>query len=389
MSSALKRNTIVLSAIAAGCLAAIGGLVWYTMSDTPQGPRGKSDVASAKPVTVRQDRQLTPAQTQAVDGFDASEADKAAARGQSYAPGMIVGQRVPASDPGETPVATAGSGPTPADYQREDNRRRAQNEEEERRRRLLAQEAKDQQDAYAAALKLAAGQIEEGLKATGKVPSMETFRMPVGKTGDNQAGSSPQASATPTSGATGIFSSIVVVKALDIASAVLEAPIDTAKSSMVLARIVGGPLDGAMLRGKATIVNDEGLRVDFTMMAWKGGSRKIEAVALDEASSLDALEAGVRYDRKVMERWVLPITMAAVGGYHQALSQTGSTTMSGIGGSTVINQPSSADQARSAGISKATGMAEKRIDKEAEKPITARIERGASIGVIFGADVKE
>lgn len=389
MSSALKRNTMVLSVLAVACLGAIGGLVWFTMADAPAGPRGKSDMTAAKPVTVPQDRQLTPAQAQAVDGFDAAEAAKAAALGKSYTPGMIVGEKVPASLPEPTPVAAAGSAPTPADYHREDSRRRAQAAEDERRQRLLAQEAKEQQEAYAMALKTATLQIEEGLKATGKVPSMETFRMPAGRAGDGPAVSSAQAPAAPASGSAGISSSVVVVRALDISSAVLEAPIDTAKSSLVLARIVGGPLDGAMLRGKASIVNDDGLRVDFTTMAWKGSSRKIEAVALDEASSLDALEAGARYDRKIMERWVFPITMAAVGGYHQALSQTGSTTMSGPGGSTVVNQPSSADQARSAGISKAIGMADKRIEKEAEKPITVRMERGWSIGVLFGADIKE
>ena len=98
-------------------------------------------------------------------------------------------------------------------------------------------------------------------------------------------------------------------------------------------------------------------------------------------------------DRRVLQRYVMPIALAMAQGFYTAKAQTGSTITSigGAGGATAaISVPvPTTEQARSAGIAKGLEIAGQDVQKQAQLPLLVTRERSYPIGVLFTAPVLE
>lgn len=176
-------------------------------------------------------------------------------------------------------------------------------------------------------------------------------------------------------------SGVELVGGLEIAVGELASPVDTYKTNYTSARIVAGKLAGALLTGTVKVY-EEGVQSHFTGMRFNGQFYQIDAIALDEKTSTDALDA--RVDRRYLERFVFPVAMAAVGAYSQAKAERASTVIVSQNGSIGVETPApSSEQARNAGISAGIRIIGQEAAKEAAKPLRFHLADGTPVGVLF------
>jgi intracellular multiplication protein IcmE len=230
----------------------------------------------------------------------------------------------------------------------------------------------------------------QGLKAqmdalvNARAPEQKVARVQFDAPKPAAGGTSANGSGSPAGGSG--QDAAVVVDSLEIFAGSTASPVDTYKTAYASARITSGALAGAFLTGRSTLVN-EGLQTNYTLMRWNGRTFKVDAIALDEKTATDAVEANL--DRRYLQRYVMPVLFAAAGGYAAAKAQTGSTVVVGIGGSTVATDPPSEKQATNAGIAAGMGIAQSAIEREAQRPIQATLPAGQPIGIMFRAPVLE
>jgi intracellular multiplication protein IcmE len=168
---------------------------------------------------------------------------------------------------------------------------------------------------------------------------------------------------------------------LTIHAARTTSPIDTEKSSYVTAEVIGGKFAGAFLKGTAVLNQGEGLQVTFTDIRFNGKVAKINAVALDEQTSADALNGSI--DRHILSRYVLPITFATVSGAASAIAQRSSQIVTN-GLSTSVVLPEATDkQAAAAGLSSATQIGQQLVQSMAQQKNTVKLPANTLIGVLF------
>ncbi len=178
-----------------------------------------------------------------------------------------------------------------------------------------------------------------------------------------------------------------------IAAAVLANKLDVPAGKPVYAsaKIQAGPMAGAFLTGAATVVN-EGLELRFDKMSFKGKFYQVNVTALDEQTAANALSGSV--DRRVLQRWVMPVAMATVGKFFEAKSQTGTTIVNVGGGFQGPTQglqtpPPSEAQARAAGVSAGIAIAQREVERSAQAPIVVSKESNTPMGLLFNAPVYE
>ena len=180
--------------------------------------------------------------------------------------------------------------------------------------------------------------------------------------------------------------------------------VDEGASGYASASITAGPLAGAFLVGQAQVVNSGELSIVFNRMSFQDEVYSINARVMDEDTANQAIAGKV--DHRVLQRYVLPVLMAAAQGYYDAKSQVGTSVVSlgvptldqavsgnntqPIAGSTAqqtvtaLQQPApTKKQARDAGISEGLGMARAEVDRGRSVPINVRQERGFPIGIMF------
>lgn len=168
---------------------------------------------------------------------------------------------------------------------------------------------------------------------------------------------------------------------LTIHAARTTSPIDTEKSPYVSAEVIGGKFAGAFLKGTAVLNQGEGLQVTFTDIRFNGKVAKINAVALDEQTSADALNGSI--DRHILSRYVLPITFATVSGAASAIAQRSSQVVTN-GLSTSVVLPEATDkQAAAAGLSSATQVGQQLVQSMAQQKNTVKLPANTLIGVLF------
>lgn len=167
--------------------------------------------------------------------------------------------------------------------------------------------------------------------------------------------------------------------ALRIAGARLVSPIDTGRSEFVSAVIDSGPLAGAYLIGAAKVVATEnGVTVSFTRMSWREQDYKINAVALDPATSADPVDAQV--DRKLMQRFVLPVIFETAQAYAAALARPGQTVVVSAGGASVATPAAAAKEATAAGIA---GGLRKAGEASGQAKASAFMPTGSALPILF------
>lgn len=177
-----------------------------------------------------------------------------------------------------------------------------------------------------------------------------------------------------------------VIGALEIAAAEVASPIDSYKTNYTSARIVAGKLAGAFLIGSIK-QQDDGLQIFFSLMRLGDKTYDIDAIALDEKTSTNAMDAKV--DRRYLERWVIPIATATLGGYAAATARPTTTVFQSATGNVVSNEPASSEQARGAGIAAGMSVLQKEVDKEAAKPYQIKLDANTPIGILFRKPVVE
>ncbi len=129
------------------------------------------------------------------------------------------------------------------------------------------------------------------------------------------------------------------------------------------------------------MVADQGVRVRFNRMLFNGRSYSVNAIALDPSVSHDTLSANI--DRKLLERYVLPLIGATASAYLQAVGQAGQTAVLSSGGTPVIIQPEfSAKQAAAQGAASGINQVMNEYSRNRANP-SASLPAGSPIGVLF------
>ncbi len=181
----------------------------------------------------------------------------------------------------------------------------------------------------------------------------------------------------------------VLIPGLEIVAGVLSSDlkIPEGSSAYASARIVSGAAKGGFLVGQASVVPD-GLSIRFTQLRLGNRVFAVDAIALDETTASNAVSANV--DHRIFQRYVFPVVLAAAQGFYTAMAQTGSTAVDmGVGSVGIATPAPTSEQARSAGIAAAAGLAQSAVQKAAAAPLIVSRETSYPIGLLFREPVYE
>lgn len=356
----LRRNLVIIGGVLIGAILLVL-LVILLRPSSQQAGQASAALPKTPGTGIEKEGPMSPAMQQLLREKQFAEAEEARRRGRSYIP--------PDTAAAEPLPSAAGPGlsqsqqfvaPAPANVQMNPQ---LQDELRARRERLSKGIESQLGDLVAAT-------------APAQTVARVVFASPAAAAGSAPAGEAARAgaSAKPDPGN-------LLVDALEIFAGSTASPVDTYKTGYISARISSGVLAGAFLTGRTQLVN-EGLQPRFSAMRVNGRTYKINAIALDEQTATDAVDADL--DRRYLQRYVMPVLMAAVGGYATARAQTGSTVV-GIGnGSEAVATPSPTEkQAVNAGIASAATLAQRAIEADASLPIRAMFPAGSAIGIMF------
>ena len=258
----------------------------------------------------------------------------------------------------------------------------------------MSQEEKDRLAKRSAAIERQLGMILASMDAAKLAPARVSFSAeakPQGSSGGNvlqsETPSGPRTSSQANQTTNPLTNDMQrpFVDSMDIFAGETATAVDTYLSTYSSARILTGKLSGAFLIGK-TVQQQEGLRLEYNLMRHNGKTYRIEAIALDEKKSIDAI-TDVQVDRRYLQRWVFPVATAALGAFANATAQTGSTANASTTGTTTATPPPTVEQARAAGIGAGMKILEREIDKQAVKPYQFTMPERTPIGIMFLAPV--
>ncbi len=158
----------------------------------------------------------------------------------------------------------------------------------------------------------------------------------------------------------------VVVAAFEQAyAAETISSIDTDSPGKLRARILTGPMAGAVVTGTARRSGTEGVAMDFNNASLNGRQIKISAYGVDMDTDGDVVRGN--YDGRYMQRYVFPVLAEGIKAYAGARAQTGTQviaiTVPGTGGTAggVVSgaqqtPPPTVEQAQNAMISAGAGQ---------------------------------
>jgi hypothetical protein len=378
----LKRNLLIIGAVVGLSVVGVGLMLMSRTgsSGANQGPAGVG-LPSASPAGTPTTEPTSPMMQQLLREQQQAEADAARRAGRPYIPPDSA-----ATEPLPNPAATTpdsrlgnvpGVQPTPVVLSNPGVLTPEEQMARDRARRGLEVQLRDMLSANTPPREIVRIQV---------APQQQGAAAP---TGASTVTPAAPAVAAPTS-SQAQAAGPALVDALEIFAATTLTPVDTYQTGYISARIVSGRLAGAFLVGRTQMVN-EGLQPRFTQMRLGGKTYAIDAIALDEASGTDSVRADL--DRRYLQRYVMPVVVAMVGGYTASRAQTGSQVV-GIGtdgtGGVGITQPAPTEkQAVYAGVSQAMSITQRAVDQEAALPIRASLPAGTAIGVMFNAPVAD
>lgn len=385
LDAGLKRTFKIIGAALGLGVVAITAVSFMGDGDDTQQEATRSNVGRVPSGIRVDDPQLSESTRARLERVERAEAQQAREAGHSYIPQIMItgGEPITIDVPVvETPPPSAAPPP-----------RRASND-------FSAQRDRIEQSAPA----IPPG-LERQLAAiiTGMAPAtvqdvqiMTVAASPAttANTTNVGVGASDDQNATPAADPR------MIINADEIIAAQLLTPIDTYRSTFVLAEVAGGKLNGAQLRGQVIPMNFSGdvedVGIRFTSMNWNGKHFAINAIALSEQDSTDALNGKV--DRRIFHRQVMPILMAGLSGmstYFTALGTPATSVATGVsaGDSAIVVDQDKAtrEEARQQGIGdaidKAVQQAQTAVDKERSRPNQVTLPPYTPIGVIFNAPV--
>lgn len=188
--------------------------------------------------------------------------------------------------------------------------------------------------------------------------------------------------------------SAIIVEAFEKAySAQTISTFDSDTPGTIRARLLTGPLAGAVLTGAAQRMG-EGAHFAFTVASYKGKSFKINAEGRDEKTSSDVVEGN--YNGRYAQRFVFPILAEGIKAYSTARAQTGTQVVvipvAGINGSSGVGAqqtpPASSEQARQAMLAASADATAKALATTNQQPQVV-VEMRKTIGILFLESVYE
>jgi len=361
-----KRNLIIVGSVTAVAIAAVAAIALTGHSSVKEQGLPKTTINQGIAMGANEaSGQLTPDEIKRLDRVNTQKADEAAKQGVTFIP-----SEVPMNPTGQMPIVTPP--PPGTNYSVITGAQTgggAGGYDQERLQRI--------QQGFQTQL----GKIAQANLAppTSSAPRYVVARE---ESGDKPA---PAANAGPAVNNSGKSQPSAVVPALveglHLAAGELISPIDTDKTSFASAKIASGPLSGATLYGIVQMVADQGVRVRFNRMLFNGRSYSVNAIALDPSVSHDTLSADI--DRKLLERYVLPLIGTTASAYLQAVGQAGQTAVLNSGGTPVIIQPElSAKQAAAQGVASGINQVMNEYSRNRANP-SASLPAGSPIGVLF------
>jgi intracellular multiplication protein IcmE len=372
-----RRNFLIIGAAVAVCVAVVVLIVLRAASGTTERAAPPSQVSLGTSDSERVDS-VSPETAAKVASKQQQEAEEARRSGRSYVPPDNLGSVQPV-----TPAVSAGPSAYNVGSAAVTQHAQFNGEQDQRKREGLQRQL--------------AALLGESVAGAG-----QGARQRVQFEGAQQQGQGAQvasrgqvaAAPAPAAGASGAQAAKrEAVGSLTIHPAILTSDLMVAANNaqaFATAQITGGPAQGAFLVGSAKVV-DENLEITFNQMRRNGKVYSISARALDEQTAGAAISGTV--DRRLLQRYVMPIALAMAQGFYNAKAQTGSTITSigGAGGATAaVSIPApTTEQARSAGIAKGLEVVGQDVQKQTQMPILVTRERSYPVGVLFTAPVLE
>lgn len=180
---------------------------------------------------------------------------------------------------------------------------------------------------------------------------------------------------------------VAIVSAGNVSYGQLMNELNSDVPGPVLVHVLSGPLAGGRAIGKFEM-KDEYLVLEFKRIVKDGVSYKTDVVALDEKTTLTGLQSDVNHH--YLSRIVLPAAAEFVTGMSEAASQTATATTTGSGGVTTTDseKPSTNEQILK-GVEKSASKVSEIINEKAKRPVTVKLKKGSTMGLLFMAPVKE
>ena len=172
-----------------------------------------------------------------------------------------------------------------------------------------------------------------------------------------------------------------IVTAGTIAYAQLLMELNSDIEGPVMAQVLSGPFEGARAIGKVE-TKDEYMVITFDRIIKDAVSYAVNSIALDEHTTLAAHATDI--DHHYFARVILPAAAKFVEGYGSAVAQTGTTTQqtSGGGQSTSTPKPTPKESLYK-GLEESTKKVSEMLQKGAERPITVKVAKGTTMGILF------
>lgn len=158
----------------------------------------------------------------------------------------------------------------------------------------------------------------------------------------------------------------------------------------VLARILQGEYTGSTLIGSFSNARDS-LVISFDRMTVRktASGEEINETVPIKSFAVDTKNIGTglatSVDRHLFQKLAISFTSSFAGGFGNALSNNGSTTIVTEGGSTISSRPNldTKDQLLSAGGEAISSAGRVLMDEYGRRPTTVIVESGTAIGVLF------
>ena len=386
-----KRNMKIIG-IAVGLMLVLLLLVMLRSGgSTKNQSQAQSQVVLGASAAQTADN-LTPEMRKKLEAKHQDEAANAARENRSYVPPdtpMQVVPVAPQAGPGESAFAQTGA---PVHQYA-----RGANSEEDTRRReglnrmltsLLGEESQS-----GSGVRQSVRANREDQQASGEAQLRQSLGGNVASIGPNGVvvgGAQGQAAAGAAApAASGGGGARQIIPGLEIVAGSLAGNLTVPANATVFAsaRVTSGPAAGGFMVGKARVV-DEGLEITFDQLRLGDKTYRVDAIALDEQTAAAAISGNV--DRRVLQRYVMPVALAMAQGFANAKAQTGSTVVNVNTGTAGVATPApSTEQARAAGVSAGLQIASQEVSRQAQAPIVVSREANYPIGVLFRAPVTE
>lgn len=173
----------------------------------------------------------------------------------------------------------------------------------------------------------------------------------------------------------------VITTAGTIAYAQLLNELNSDIPGPVLAHVLSGPFAGGRALGKYS-KHEEFLVLEFSVIVKDAVGYQIDGIALDEKTTLAGLQTGI--DRHYFRRVILPAAAKFLEGFTAAAAKTVTSVTTTPGGG-VVQQEEELDTKKELmkGAEEAAGEIAGALTEEAKRPITIRVAKGTTMGILM------